>query len=422
MLDRFFVRAATVDRVRSCWVGALIERYVEDLDARGYAGASIRNRTQVLVAFASFAWERGAREVGELEAHLEAFARQWVSDVSEGRSAQLVRRHRQRLRSFVENMICFAQSGRPRTRARWQVALPFAGLAPGFFEFLREERGLREATVCQYAHWLRRFEAYLRRVDCHDLAALSPGLVSGFVTDASLVGLSAASRRYAMGVLRVFLRYAHAEGLVARDLAFAAELPQQYKLAALPRSISWDAVRLMLDAVDRDTIAGRRDYAILLLLVTYGLRAREVAALTLDDIDWARERLMVRERKADHATAYPLAAPVGAAIVAYLKGGRPQSRDRALFFRLFAPTAAITTNAVSLLARRRLRRAAVVVARAGSHSLRHACAQRLLDSGFPLKSIGDYVGHSSPAATQVYTKVQIEQLREVALGDIEALS
>ena len=421
MLDRLFVRAFAVNRIRDCWIGALIERYVADLDARGYARISMRNQTQVLVAFASFAWASGAREVGELKAHVEAFARKWVKGASKGRSAQLVRRDRQRVRSFALNMICFSQSGRPRSRARWHVALPFSLSAPGFFEFLREERGLREATVCQYAHWLRRFQAYLGRADCRDVAALSPALVSGFLTDAPSVGSSAASRRYAAGVLRLFLRYAHAQGLVARDLAFAAELPQRYKLASLPRSISWDAVRVMLEAVDRDTVAGRRDYAILLLLVTYGLRAREVAALTLDDIDWERERLMVRGRKANHATAYPLGAPVGAAIVAYLKGGRPKSAGRALFYRLLAPTAAITTATISLIARRRLRKAGIVAARAGSHTLRHACAQRLLDSGFALKSIGDYVGHSSPAATQVYTKVQIEELREVALGPIEEL-
>lgn len=421
MLESVFVRAATVERIRGCWIGGLIEGYVGDLATRGFAGVSIRNQTQVLVAFGAFAWERGARKWGELEDHVEAFARAWVRDVSEGRSAQLVQRDRQRVRGFANGMICFARSGGSPSRARWHIALPFAGSAPGFFAFLREERGLREATVCQYAHWLRRFEAYLRRADCHDLAALSPGLVSSFVTDTSLAGLSAASRRYATGVLRVFLRYAHARGLVARDLAFAAESPQRYALAALPRSIEWDAVRVMLEAVDRGTVADRRDYAILLLLVTYGLRAREVAALTLDDIDWARDRLMVRGRKADHATAYPLAAPVGAAIVAYLENGRPPSGDRALFFRLYAPTGPITTAAISLLARRRLCKAGIVVARAGSHTLRHACAQRLLDSGFPLKSIGDYVGHSSAAATQVYAKVRIEQLREVALGDIEAI-
>ena len=89
----------------------------------------------------------------------------------------------------------------------------------------------------------------------------------------------------------------------------------------------------MLACVDRRTAAGKRDYAILLLLVTYGLRSREIAALTLDDIDWKRERLAVPSRKAGHSTAFPLSSAVGEAIVDYLQHGRPQTTDRQVFFR-----------------------------------------------------------------------------------------
>ena len=98
----------------------------------------------------------------------------------------------------------------------------------------------------------------------------------------------------------------------------------------------------MLEAVDRRTIRGRRDYAILLLLATYGLRAHEVAKLTLDDVDWKRERLQVLARKAGHATVYPMAGVVAEAIIAYLKHGRPKTEDRHLFFRIYAPQVPIT--------------------------------------------------------------------------------
>jgi integrase/recombinase XerD len=104
-----------------------------------------------------------------------------------------------------------------------------------------------------------------------------------------------------------------------------------------PGQITWDEVRRVLDAVDRRTIRGRRDYAILLLLVTYGLRAHEVAKLALEDIDWKRERFQVPDRKAGHATAYPLAGVVAEALIDYLKRGRPETQDRHLFFRVVAP-------------------------------------------------------------------------------------
>jgi integrase len=147
-------------------------------------------------------------------------------------------------------------------------------------------------------------------------------------------------------------------------------MSQVYRLDDVPRSITWDEVRLMLDAVERRTIRGRRDYAILLLLVTYGLRAHEVAKLTLDDVDWKRERLQVLERKAGHATAYPLAAVVGEALIDYLKRGRPETSDRHLFFRALAPQAPITAAAVSSSVALYLQRAGVKVRRAGS-ALRH---------------------------------------------------
>jgi integrase len=175
----------------------------------------------------------------------------------------------------------------------------------------------------------------------------------------------------------------------------------------------------MLETVDRRKPVGKRDYAILLLLVTYGLRAREVAALTLDDIDWRNNRLKVPERKADHSTAYPLSSIVAEAIVDYLKSGRPQNSDRHVFFRVLAPYAPLTYSAVSGCASRYLRKAGIPVSRPGSHTLRHTCVQRLVDAQFSLKMIGDYVGHGSVASTEVYAKVDIESLREVALGDGE---
>ena len=158
------------------------------------------------------------------------------------------------------------------------------------------------------------------------------------------------------------------------------------------------------------------DYAILLLLVTYGLRAREIAALTLDDIDWKNERLRVPERKAGHSTAYPLSAVVGNAILEYLRHDRPETCERALFFSVHAPVAPLTWQAVSCRASRYLHRAGIPVARPGSHTLRHTCVQRLVDQRFSLKAIGDYVGHRSPDSTRIYSKVDVEALREVAIG------
>jgi integrase/recombinase XerD len=251
-----------------------------------------------------------------------------------------------------------------------------------------------------------------------NLAHLAPAILSGFIAEyGQRVALSSLGN--CCGVLRVFLRYLYRERVLTKDLSGAVEYPQSFRLSGIPRSITWDQVRQVLTLVDRRTPVGKRDYAILLLLVTYGLRAREVAALTLDDLDWRNSRLRIPERKGGHSTAYPLSSAVGEALVDYLKNGRPQTQDRHCFFRAVAPRLPIGHAAVSTRAGYYLRKAGIQIPRPGSHTLRHTCVQRLVDADFDLKTIGDYVGHRSPASTQIYSKVAIEALRQVALGDGE---
>ena len=220
-------------------------------------------------------------------------------------------------------------------------------------------------------------------------------------------------------VLRVFLRYLYQERVVARDLSHTIEASHIYRLSDIPRSISWGEVALLLEKVDRRTPTGKRDYAILLLLVTYGLRAREVSKLTLDDIDWKRERLYILERKAGQSTAYPLSMPAVEAIIDYIKHGRPETPDRHLFFRAYAPRTPITHGAISTLTSHYIRKAGIQVVRPGSHTLRHTCAQRLVDASFSFKLIGDYLGHRSLTSTEIYTKVDIEALRKVVCENEE---
>ena len=416
MLEEYFVKPSTIDRLRGSWIATEIETYVAWLAAQGYSAKSIWRRVPIGFAFGEFARERGGRAVGDLPAHVEAFVADRVAahDAQTGSARPMAKE----VRGPVEQMLSvvlpgFEPVGRPHR------PLPFADAAPGFFDYLVEERGLRPASVLGYRHHLDRFEAYLRRIGVRSIQELSPAILSAFVVERAGAGLAKSTVRGAAGVLRVFLRYAHREGVLASDLSAAVGWPQVYRLSSIPRSISWDDVNRVLAGVDRRTAAGRRDYAILLLLVTYGLRGREVAALTLDDIDWKRERLAIPERKAGHSTAFPLSAVVGEALLDYLRQGRPVTADRHVFFRAAAPRRPIGAAAVSSLARFYLLKAGVDVPRPGSHTLRHSAVQRLVDANFDLKTIGDFVGHRSARSTEVYAKVAVEALREVALGDGE---
>jgi site-specific recombinase XerD len=416
MLERFFTRPDTTDRIRFSWIGSAIEQYVTWLAERHFSARTVCRRVPILMHFGEFAKDRGAQQWPDLPRCLDDFVASWLADHSgPSHTPQAHAKIAKEARTPVEQMLSlvvagFRGSGRPHKPMH-----PFLDAAPAFFDYLRQERGLRDTSVKQYTHHLRQFAAYLNTIGLRDLRHLSPPIFSGFVIDLSQ-RVAWASVRNACGVLHVFLACLYRERILPKDLCNAVEPPQTYRLAKIPRSITWDEVRRLLEAVDRRTIVGRRDYAMLLLLVTYGLRAREVAALTLDDIGWRQNRLRIPERKAGHSTGYPLSSIVGQALVDYLQQGRPPTTDRHVFFRTLAPQQPITFAAVSARAAFYLHKIGVCVPRLGSHTLRHTCVQRLADAEFDLKVIGDYMGHSSPASTEVYTKVDIEALRDIARG------
>ena len=421
MFEKYFIKPQTVDRFRASWIGAEVEDYVGWLAEHGYGAKTVWRRVPLLVAFGEFASERGARAIGELPAQVDAFVARRVAEHHDTACGSRPDRPMSKeVRGPIEQMLSIVLPGFEPSGRR-QFAVPFDAAAPGFFEYLVDERGLRPASVRSYRHHLDRFDAYLRRIGVTNLKELSPPILSAFVIERSSSGLAKSTVRDGCGVLRVFLRYAHRQGVVPSDLSDTVGWPQIYRLSNIPRSISWDDVNRVLAGVDQRTPCGKRDYAMLLLLAIYGLRAREVAALTLDDIDWKRDRLAVPERKAGHSTAFPLSATVGEAIVAYLRDGRPQTTDRHVFFRAVAPLRPIGCAAVSSCARHYLLKAGIDVPRPGSHTLRHSAVQRLVDADFNLKTIGDFVGHRLPRSTEVYAKVAIEPLREVAMGDAEAV-
>lgn len=279
MFEQYFVKPATIDRLRGSWIAAEIETYLEWLVEEGYAARSIWRRVPIVFAFGEFARDRGALVVADLPGHVEVFVADRVA-----RHAARTRSDRpmaKEVRGPVEQMLSVVLAGFEGT-GRPSAPQPFADVVPGFFDYLVDERGLRPASVRHYRHHLSRFEAYLSRIGVQALSEVGPAVLSAFIVERSRAGLAKSAVRDTAGVLRVLLRYAHREGVLAADLSEAVEWPQIYRLSSVPRSISWEDVNRVLATVDRRTAAGRRDYAILLLLVTYGLRGREVAALTLD--------------------------------------------------------------------------------------------------------------------------------------------
>jgi site-specific recombinase XerD len=417
MLEHYFTRPESVDRLRALWLGPAIDRYSEWLVSRQSAKSTALQSLHALVDLDRFAQSRGIQRWDELPALVDDFARYRFRLHGKGcRTAKARRTQRSQSRAPVEQLLRLLIPGYVGTMRR--LPWPFLTRAPGFREYLREERGLRPVTMRRYAHYLRGFETYLQRLTGGELAELSPGLLIKFLTrrvrQLQPGGLQACS-----GVLRVFLRYLHRQGILPKDLSRAVPRGRTYRHAAIPRGIPWSEVERVLAGIDRRSVLGKRDYAMLLLLATYGLRAQEVAMLELSAIDWGRSQLHVLGRKAGNSTSYPLAASVGEAIIEYLRYGRPVSDDRYVFLTVKAPYHGLQHFDVSRQATTYLRRAGVQVSRPGSHTFRHSCVQRLVEADIPFKMISDYVGHRSPDATQVYAKVALHKLRALTLGHAE---
>ncbi len=421
MLDQYFVRPTTVDRIQASWIGQAIEQYVMWLNRQGYAARNVPQRVPLLLRFGEYARKRGANTLDLLPAHVEPFVCEWLNaherpfPDDESRN-QSIRSIRGPICQFLRVVLRGYRGG----NRGYGLPRPFLKHAPQLFDYLARERGLSEGSLVQYDHHLRYFEAYMAGIGLVSLDELSPVVLSGYVTERSRI-LGKRSVQRLCSVLKAFFEYRYREGCTHRDLSPVIEPPRQYCYTDVPRSITWREVGQLLESVDRRSAVGKRDYAILLLLVTYGLRAREVAALQLDDIDWRYERLRIPERKAGHSSAFPLSPVVGQAIIEYLRGGRAVTTERALFLRAVAPHTSVSHGAISQVAKRSLRKAGIKVPRPGSHTLRHTCVQRLVDAHISLKTIGDYMGHRTATATGVYAKIDIEALREVALGDGEAV-
>lgn len=404
---------ATLEALESSWIADSIKAYIDWLEAQRAAPTTITRRIPGLIQFGTFARERGAEHPSDLIEHREAFVTWLLAASPRERSVERQAAFKQELQVPLDQMLRVLGHLAPASRPAEPT---FSGLAAGFFDYLREERGLSSATVELYRSHLVRFQNHLVENDLA-LTSLAPANIDGFI-NTLVKGLTSASLNSVCSALRHLLRWLYRQRRCTRDLSGCVGKPQTYRLATIPRSIPWDQVQRTLAGIDQHALTGKRDFAMLTLLVLYGLRAREVAALTLDDIDWTAETLRIPRRKCGHSTSYPLSPMAGNALVAYLEI-RPKTEARRVFIQVHSPFRPVSHTVVSKRAARHLLRAGVEVRRPGSHTLRHSCAQHLLEADFALKTIGDYLGHSAPSSTEIYAKVAIESLRIVALGNGE---
>jgi integrase/recombinase XerD len=216
--------------------------------------------------------------------------------------------------------------------------------------------------------------------------------------------------------LRCFLRFLYSTGRLRHDLAPCVVAPRYRIDEGPPRALPWDTVRRILRAISRDRLIGLRDFAMLLLMASYGLGSCEVVHLELGDVNWRAGVLRVRRQKTGVHLELPLLPAVARALAAYVRRGRPRrTLARTVFVSMPLPHRALTTSVIRHRIREYARRAGVVASVLGGHAFRHSHATRQIDSGAPPKIVGDILGHRRPASTSVYVRVAFRRLRMVAL-------
>lgn len=287
---------------------------------------------------------------------------------------------------------------------------PVEALLVDYGVYLTGERGLAATTVQRHCDLVRPF-LVAQVVAGLDLTALVAGDVIAFMLGRSGCASPATVQRTGTA-LRSLLRFLHLQGVISSSLVGAVPAAANWKLAGLPKYLAPGQVAALLASCDQDTEVGRRDLAVLTLLVRLGLRAGEVAALALEDIDWRRGEITVRG-KGDRHERLPLPSDVGEAVVAYLSGSRPTAATgREVFVGTRAPHRALTRGAVTQSVARASRRAGLGTIYA--HRLRHTAATAMLHAGASLPEIGQVLRHQHVLTTAGYAKVDHEGLRGLA--------
>jgi site-specific recombinase XerD len=384
MIEQLFATKA-VELTHQKPLGAHLAPYANVLAQRGYARHSIRNHIVVIADFNRWLHRR----------HIE------LPNLDGKAVNQFVRYHHRQTGVYRGDagilnkfLAMLGQTGVFHYHDHQSVTVrsPQQNLTDEFRRYLLERRGLSEATLRYYVSFSDQFLSERFRNQSVNLSALRAADVTAFVRK-HVHQLSAGRAKLLVTALRSFCRYLRSSGEIALDLAACVPTVPNWSKATLPKFLPRGTVQRVLRHCDRKTFLGRRDYAILLLLAKLGLRAGEVVALNLEDIDWEVGPMTIRG-KGGRSAQMPLPTDVGEAIAAYLRKGRPHCSSRRIFICAKAPLRGFASSvAICCIVRQALERAGVESPRKGAHLFRHTLACDLLRQGCSLDEIGELLRH-----------------------------
>jgi site-specific recombinase XerD len=421
MIDQVFTCARVRARLRGGTFGGVLDKYAAQLQSRGYARNTIRNCLGAVEHFGSWLRGQGLPASAIRGDRVRSFLH---GHLPKCRCAPPSPTDIRIVRPALNYLVRLMRGQEPGTQAGARLrsaepaaecAEPIAAVLDPYRSHLREVQGLADATIRAHTYFARKFLEHTFGRRAPRWCALAPRAVTAFVTDYA-ARWKPKSLRAVANSLRSFLRYLQARGWCDPVLVAAVPRVPQWRLAHVPRVLSEEQLDAFLAAFDRSTAIGRRDYAMALCQAELGLRAGEVAALRLEDLDWHAAVLRVPACKIRRERELPLAARTGRAVADYLRHGRPATRDRHVFVR-HRPLCGtpVNTAVIQTAVRRAYARVPGCEGWAGTHALRHTAATRLHRRGAKLKEVADLLGHRSLDTTVIYTKVDLPRLSAVAL-------
>jgi site-specific recombinase XerD len=294
------------------------------------------------------------------------------------------------------------------------LARPIASLSEDYANHLLEVRGFAASTISSHRRTVQCFIKHLEKASI-PLGHISASNIESYIAKNGK-RLSRGTLQHEVAALRGFLRFLSMDGRAPTGLDRQIDTPRLFRLEQLPRALPWETVRALLESVDRTSPMGLRDYAMFLLIATYGLRASEIVAITREDIRWRQRILRIHQRKTSSPLELPLTNEVLAALVKHLKRTPPPPPYRRVFLRMRAPMGVLKPTAVTEAFQGLVRKSGLSISYQGPHCLRHSYAVHLLKNGTPLKTIGDILGHRTAESTSMYLRLATGDLREVALS------
>lgn len=415
MFDQLFKSPRAIDRHSKSPLLEQRLRYLAHCAEQGSTRSSLRLIAQHLLVYIDLLDLEAGDEISLEQIHRAAI--KWVGSQPYAHNMTDCWYGRMRFISDAKQWLGFLG----RLRLPEALPRPYAHLIEEFSDHMIRDRGLARATVriyCWYlGQFLERFWQQQRPFGDISIRDIDAAIARKSEQD----GYARISIAHYVAALRVFFRYAEQRRWCAHGLAAAIMSPHLFADEGLPKGPSWDSVRCLLTSTEGDEPKNIRDRAIIMLFAVYGMRVGEVRALRLEDLNWEKELICVTRPKPRRQQFYPLSYTVGEAILRYLTEVRPRVAYREVFLTLRAPVRPMGSGALYDLVSDRLRAMDVSLKHHGPHSLRHACAVRLLAEGMSMKEIGDHLGHRKLDTTRVYAKVDLQGLRQVADFDIGGL-